>query len=170
MVVPGVDFFDLHHVVDGADLRDAGEAVEAAHGEGADQGTARAGSPVALPVARAPAARRLSDEITAAMQTLAMAGGRFEVALAPCEPAATGLELVEFRVSANPGQPLRSLAKVASGGELSRFLLALKVCLGELSLLLLGGQKAVPARLLEAGFTFQFTDLRAALDDLSSRL
>ena len=48
--------------------------------------------------------------------------------------------------------------------------LALKVCLGELSLLLLGGQKAVPARLLEAGFTFQFTDLRAALDDLSSRL
>jgi len=48
--------------------------------------------------------------------------------------------------------------------------LALKVCLGELSLLLLGGQKALPVRLLEAGFTFQFTDLRAALDDLSSRL
>lgn len=48
--------------------------------------------------------------------------------------------------------------------------LALKVGLGELSSLLLGGQKALPARLLEAGFTFQFTDLRAALDDLSSRL
>jgi NAD dependent epimerase/dehydratase family enzyme len=48
--------------------------------------------------------------------------------------------------------------------------LVLKVGLGELSLLLLGGQKAMPARLLEAGFTFQFTDLRAALDDLSSRL
>jgi hypothetical protein len=48
--------------------------------------------------------------------------------------------------------------------------LALKVCLGEMSLLLLGGQKAMPVRLLEAGFTFQFTDLRAALDDLSSRL
>jgi hypothetical protein len=48
--------------------------------------------------------------------------------------------------------------------------LALKIGLGELSLLLLGGQKALPARLLEAGFTFQFTDLRAALDDLSSRL
>jgi NAD dependent epimerase/dehydratase family enzyme len=47
---------------------------------------------------------------------------------------------------------------------------ALKVGLGEMSLLLLGGQKALPARLLEAGFTFQFTDLRAALDDLSSRL
>ncbi|SDZ65583.1 TIGR01777 family oxidoreductase [Pseudomonas sp. NFIX28] len=46
----------------------------------------------------------------------------------------------------------------------------LRVGLGELSLLLLGGQRAVPARLLAAGFTFQFTDLRAALDDLSSRL
>ncbi|OLF51892.1 TIGR01777 family oxidoreductase [Pseudomonas chlororaphis] len=47
---------------------------------------------------------------------------------------------------------------------------ALRLGLGELSLLLLGGQRAVPARLLAAGFTFQFTDLRAALDDLSGRL
>ncbi|WP_085715956.1 TIGR01777 family oxidoreductase [Pseudomonas sp. B28(2017)] len=47
---------------------------------------------------------------------------------------------------------------------------ALKVGLGELSLLLLGGQRATPVRLLKAGFTFQFTDLRAALDDLSGRL
>ncbi|WP_085701799.1 TIGR01777 family oxidoreductase [Pseudomonas sp. B15(2017)] len=48
--------------------------------------------------------------------------------------------------------------------------LALKVGLGEMSLLLLGGQRATPKRLLEAGFTFRFTDLRAALDDLSGRL
>ncbi|AFY21758.1 TIGR01777 family oxidoreductase [Pseudomonas sp. UW4] len=47
---------------------------------------------------------------------------------------------------------------------------ALKIALGELSLLLLGGQRATPVRLLQAGFTFQFTDLRAALDDLSARL
>lgn len=47
---------------------------------------------------------------------------------------------------------------------------ALKVGLGELSLLLLGGQRATPARLLAAGYIFRFTDLRAALDDLSSRL
>lgn len=47
---------------------------------------------------------------------------------------------------------------------------ALKVGLGELSLLLLGGQRATPVRLLTAGFTFKFTDLRAALDDLSGRL
>lgn len=47
---------------------------------------------------------------------------------------------------------------------------ALRVGLGELSLLLLGGQRAMPTRLLAAGFTFRFTDLRAALDDVSSRL
>lgn len=80
-----------------------------------------------LSAARAPAARRLSEEITEAMQTLAMAGGRFEVALEASEPAAVGLETVEFRVAANPGQPLRSLAKVASGGELSRIGLAIQV-------------------------------------------
>lgn len=48
--------------------------------------------------------------------------------------------------------------------------LALKVALGELSLLLLGGQRATPVRLQAAGFTFRFTELPAALDDLSGRL
>ena len=43
----------------------------------------------------------------------------------------------------------------------------LRVLLGEMSGLLLGGQRARPARLLAAGFTFQFTDLRAALDDVA---
>jgi len=47
---------------------------------------------------------------------------------------------------------------------------ALRLGLGELSLLLLGGQRATPAKLLEAGFTFQFTDLRAALKDVAARL
>ena len=80
-----------------------------------------------LTAARLPAARRLSEEIAAAMQDLAMAGGRFEVALTPCAPSAAGVEEVEFRVAANAGQPLRSLAKVASGGELSRIGLAIQV-------------------------------------------
>ena len=80
-----------------------------------------------LSAARRPAAAVLSREITEAMQTLAMAGGRFEVALESCEPGAFGVENVEFRVAANPGQTLRSLAKVASGGELSRIGLAIQV-------------------------------------------
>ena len=81
-----------------------------------------------LSAARKPAAVALSQEITEAMQTLAMAGGSFQVAL---EPDATGgsygFETVEFRVAANPDQPLRPLAKVASGGELSRIGLAIQV-------------------------------------------
>ena len=82
----------------------------------------------ALTDLRRPAAARLSAEISAAMQNLAMAGGRFEVALEPLpEGGAHGLETVEFRVAANPNQPLRALAKVASGGELSRIGLAIQV-------------------------------------------
>lgn len=74
------------------------------------------------------AARALGSAVTAAMQELAMAGGRFEVALTALEEGASyGLETVEFLVSANAGQPLRPLAKVASGGELSRIGLALQV-------------------------------------------
>lgn len=81
-----------------------------------------------LSAARAGAARQLSGEITAAMQTLAMQGGQFAVALLPlAEGNAHGLESVELQVSTNPGSPLRSLAKVASGGELSRISLAIQV-------------------------------------------
>jgi DNA repair protein RecN (Recombination protein N) len=81
-----------------------------------------------LSAARAKAAKTLSDEITAAMQTLAMQGGQFAVQLTPlAEGNVHGLEAVEFQVAANQGTPLRSLAKVASGGELSRISLAIQV-------------------------------------------
>ncbi|MDO9243740.1 MAG: DNA repair protein RecN, partial [Rhodocyclaceae bacterium] len=81
-----------------------------------------------LSVERTRAAKTLGKAVSTAMQELAMAGGRFEVALTPlAEGAAYGLEAVEFLVTANAGQPLRPLAKVASGGELSRIGLALQV-------------------------------------------
>lgn len=81
-----------------------------------------------LSAVRRPAAERLSREVSEAMQTMAMAGGSFEVALLPREKeSAHGLEDIEFRVAANPSQPLRPLAKVASGGELSRIGLAIQV-------------------------------------------
>ncbi len=77
---------------------------------------------------RAKTAKALSAAVTAGMQELAMAGGRFEIALVALpEGSSSGLENVEFLVSANAGQPLRPLAKVASGGELSRIGLALQV-------------------------------------------
>src|SRR6187551_2224805 len=82
-----------------------------------------------LSATRQTSARALSKDITARMQTLGMAGGRFliDVNQANGEPAAHGFDVVEFRVTANPGQPLRPLAKVASGGELSRLSLAVQV-------------------------------------------
>ncbi|MBV2235110.1 MAG: DNA repair protein RecN [Sterolibacterium sp.] len=70
----------------------------------------------------------LTQQVTEAMQQLAMSGGRFEIRLQDLtEGMASGLEQVEFLVAANAGQPLRPLAKVASGGELSRIGLAIQV-------------------------------------------
>ncbi len=74
------------------------------------------------------AAPRLADAVTQAMQQLGMAGGRFEVALLPQdEPQSFGLESVELRVAGHAGSTPRALAKVASGGELSRLALAIAV-------------------------------------------
>ncbi|WKB55208.1 DNA repair protein RecN [Eleftheria terrae] len=78
--------------------------------------------------ARRQAAPRLSTAVTQAMQVLGMAGGRFEVALAALEaPQSYGLETVEFLVAGHEGSTPRPLAKVASGGELSRISLAIAV-------------------------------------------
>lgn len=82
-----------------------------------------------LSAGRKKAAAKLGKEVTQAMQQLAMAGGKFEVALNPYPPEGSvhGVELVEFLVAANPGVEARALAKVASGGELSRISLAIQV-------------------------------------------
>ncbi len=80
-----------------------------------------------LSKARAKAARSLSAAVTAAMQELSMSGGRFEIGLNACEPTAHGVEQVEFLVAGHAGTTPRSLAKVASGGELARISLAISV-------------------------------------------
>ena len=81
-----------------------------------------------LSAKRAATAQALSKSVTAAMQQLAMSGGRFGVNLRRLdEPAAGGNEEVEFEVASHPSLPLRPLAKVASGGELSRISLAIQM-------------------------------------------
>ena len=80
-----------------------------------------------LSAARRKAAKQLAEKVTTAMQTLAMTGGVFDVALhALDEPAAHGLENIEFLVSAHKGMTPQPLAKVASGGELSRISLSIQ--------------------------------------------
>ncbi|MDP2694546.1 MAG: DNA repair protein RecN [Gallionella sp.] len=87
-----------------------------------------------LTTARKKAADKLAREITETMQALAMQGGSFDVALLPlAEGNAYGLETIEFQVAANPGVPPRSLAKVASGGELSRISLAIQVAASQVA-------------------------------------
>jgi DNA repair protein RecN (Recombination protein N) len=82
-----------------------------------------------LTSARKSAADQLGREITRLMQGLGMAGGRFAVSIGPSDTefSAHGSDDIEFLVSANPGQAPKSLAKVASGGELSRISLAVQV-------------------------------------------
>jgi DNA repair protein RecN (Recombination protein N) len=82
-----------------------------------------------LSEARRTAAQLFGVQVTQLMQTLGMAGGEFAVQVSPSDSefSAYGSDEVEFLVSANPGQPLKSLAKVASGGELSRISLAVQV-------------------------------------------
>lgn len=89
-----------------------------------------------LSALRGNAAESLSAAVQQEMQALGMPGGRFSIqlqALENNEPNGNGLEAVEFLVSANPGQPLRGLAKVASGGELSRISLAIQVITAQTS-------------------------------------
>ena len=77
---------------------------------------------------RAAAAPLMAGRITEAMQQLGMAGGRFDVALVPQDsPQSYGAETVEFLVAGHAGSTPRPLAKVASGGELSRLALAIAV-------------------------------------------
>lgn len=83
-----------------------------------------------LTTSRSKAAIKLSDGVTDAMQTLSMKGGKFSISLTSSTDnnfSATGLDNIQFEVSANPGQPLKPLVKVASGGELSRISLAIQM-------------------------------------------
>ena len=83
-------------------------------------------------------AKKLSDEITAQLQYLDLEKAKFLVSVTPLEGengvkrfSAQGCDFVEFLISTNPGEPCKSLSRVASGGELSRVMLALKTVLAD---------------------------------------
>ncbi|MDE2348273.1 MAG: DNA repair protein RecN [Gammaproteobacteria bacterium] len=105
--------------VDIAELERRVAALDSAYGDAAAR----------LSAARKAAAATLGGQVTGLMQSLGMPGGRFEVDVAttPGQIAEHGADTVEFLVSANAGQMPKSLARVASGGELSRISLAIQV-------------------------------------------
>jgi DNA repair protein RecN (Recombination protein N) len=86
----------------------------------------------ALGASRRKAASAIERAVRAELAALAMPAARLRIALdALAEPSPSGLERAELRFAANPGEPERALARVASGGELSRVLLALTVVLAD---------------------------------------
>jgi DNA repair protein RecN (Recombination protein N) len=80
---------------------------------------------------RTQAAARLDSAVAGELAPLKLGAARFRTALGEAEPGASGIDRVEFEVSTNPGAPFGPLIRIASGGELSRFILALKVALAE---------------------------------------
>jgi len=104
---------------DAASLARAEAEAEAAH----DAACA------ALSGKRRAAALALDSAMAAELAPLKMERARFTTTFAPAEPGPEGADAVSFEVATNPGAPAGPLNRIASGGELSRFLLALKVCL-----------------------------------------
>lgn len=100
----------------------------------ADTHAAYAAAAQILSLARQQAAARLDAAVETELKPLKLDAARFRTVVEPLEEAqwtATGMDRVEFAVSTNPGAPFAPLIKIASGGELSRFILALKVALAE---------------------------------------
>ncbi|MFL6722579.1 MAG: DNA repair protein RecN [Sphingomicrobium sp.] len=80
---------------------------------------------------RSEAAARLDAAVSGELVPLKLDAARFRTALSDADPGTSGIDRVEFEVSTNPGAPFGPLTRIASGGELSRFILALKVALAE---------------------------------------
>ena len=82
-----------------------------------------------LTEARTKAAQKLNKSMAKELTPLKLERAKFETTIEPREPGPAGADHVHFQVSTNPGSPAGPLNRIASGGELSRFMLALKVCL-----------------------------------------
>jgi DNA repair protein RecN (Recombination protein N) len=122
----------------GEDMREKLQAIEAG-GERivvlerslAETRTAYDAASSTLRAQRQAAAQQLDAKVAAELAPLKLDSARFRTALAEAEPGPGGVDRVEFEVSTNPGAPFGALTRIASGGELSRFILALKVALAE---------------------------------------
>ena len=104
-----------------AELEAAQTAARAAYDEAAS----------VLREQRRQAAERLDAKVAKELTPLKLDSARFRTGLTDAEPGPKGMDRVEFEVSTNPGAPFGPLTRIASGGELSRFILALKVALAE---------------------------------------
>ena len=108
-----------------------GERVSALEKELAGARTIYRAAASELTEKRREAAARLDAVVAQELAPLKLDSARFRTGIGEAEPGPKGLDRVEFEVSTNPGAPFGALTRIASGGELSRFILALKVALAE---------------------------------------
>jgi DNA repair protein RecN (Recombination protein N) len=106
-----------------------GERIAALEVESAEAGRLYQAAAQRLSAARAEAAGRLDVLVTHELAPLRMENARFKTGFSPGKPGPDGSDEVSFTASINPGVPAGPIDRIASGGELARFLLALKVCL-----------------------------------------
>jgi DNA repair protein RecN (Recombination protein N) len=85
-----------------------------------------------LTTLRREAAIKLETSLVGELKPLAMEKVQFQVEITACTPTATGADQIAFCFSPNPGEPLQPLGAIASGGEMSRFLLAIKACFSQI--------------------------------------
>ncbi|WP_448562663.1 DNA repair protein RecN [Trichothermofontia sp.] len=111
------------------ELTAAGETLEALEAACQAQQQRLERACAVLTQLRQATAQHLEATLVAELKPLAMERVQFQVVLTPTSPTATGADRVGFHFSPNPGEPLQPLAETASGGEMSRFLLALKAVL-----------------------------------------
>ena len=112
-------------------LSDSGQSVEALE-EAYNACKQELGNACAeLTQLRNTSAQQLEAMLIEELKPLAMEKVQFKVNVSSCAPTAHGADRITFLFSPNPGEPLQPLAETASGGEMSRFLLALKVCLSQ---------------------------------------
>jgi DNA repair protein RecN (Recombination protein N) len=114
-----------------AAIEAGGERIAALNGALVAARQAYSAEAEALSHLRHAAAARLDAAVAAELAPLKLDAAKFRTAIAPGEPGPSGTDRVEFEVSTNPGAPFGPLTRIASGGELSRFILALKVALAE---------------------------------------
>jgi DNA repair protein RecN (Recombination protein N) len=114
-----------------AEIEAGGERIEALDSELQEARLDYSGLAEDLSRKRHAAAAKLDFAVAAELAPLKLDSARFRTAFAQAEPGPSGTDRVEFEVATNPGAPFGPLTRIASGGELSRFILALKVALAE---------------------------------------
>lgn len=114
-----------------AAIEAGGERIEALDRELAEARRAYSRLAGELSARRHEAAAKLDKAVAGELAPLKLDSARFRTVIAEAEPGPAGTDRVEFEVSTNPGAPFGPLTRIASGGELSRFILALKVALAE---------------------------------------